>query len=360
MSAVGIIIPSYNSARFLPQTIRSIGEQTFADWKCVIVDDCSRDNSREVAEASFHGDSRFSLLALAENRGASAARNAGVTALGDGARYIIFLDSDDVWNASSLQILVDAMEAHPSWAAVYGNCRIIDHDGKYVANTDVEIAGRERFDYQGGRLVYLIGQSEATVCQLLLRNPVVSPGCLLIRSDVVAKVIAKTSTLFDPRTKYGEDLEAWLRINRAGQIGYVDQNVLDYRLHGCNISNRRWAMALSLRKVRLKALLDPTLDHHEVSQACAGYRAYRKYRVRKELRSAASCFHRRHLRATWHFLGMAAVSGLDILIVVALQAGRSMGILRTGGAALSANAPAASFPSSSTDAEEQNDLVVDS
>jgi glycosyltransferase involved in cell wall biosynthesis len=327
MTAVGIIIPCYNSARFLPQTIQSIREQTFTDWKCVIVDDCSVDNSRDIARSACDGDSRFSLLALTENSGTSSARNAGLAALGDTVRCVIFLDSDDVWNASSLQNLIDAIEGHPAWIAVYGNCRLINQDGAYVGSDEVENAGRERFDFHDGRLVQLTGAAETSFCQFLLRNPVVSPGCLLIRADVIANVTGKSSMLFDPRTKYGEDLGAWLRIRRAGCIGHVDQTVLDYRVHSSNKSNRRLGVAVGVRKVRLKALLDPTLEHDEIRQACAASRAYRRYRIREEIRSAACYLYDRRIRAGVRSSICSVVNAIDMLLILAIQVGHSARIV---------------------------------
>jgi teichuronic acid biosynthesis glycosyltransferase TuaG len=345
MPDVGIIIPSHNAARFLPQTVQSICQQTFAHWTCVIVDDCSLDNSREIIDSCCNRDSRVSLLALAENRGTSAARNAGLAALGKSVQYVIFLDSDDVWNPSSLQVLVDAIEGHPSWAAVYGNCRAINQAGTHIGSKDVDTVSRERFDYQDGRLVRLIGTAETTFCQFLLRNPVVSPGCLLIRAAAIANITEGTSPLFDEKTKYGEDLGAWMRIRRAGCIGYLDQIVLDYRLHGSNKSNRRWRMAVSVRKVRLKALLDPKLKRHELHEACAASRAYRTYRIRGELRAAAKCLRHRRLRAAGRLLVLTVADALDVLIIFAVQMGqRARVFARDGGNAAWRDGPRPSRP----------------
>jgi glycosyltransferase involved in cell wall biosynthesis len=311
MAVIGIIIPCHNSARFLPRTIRSVREQIFTDWKCVIVDDCSTDNSREVAKSSCDGDTRFSLLALAQT-----------------VRYVIFLDSDDVWNASSLRVLVNAIEENPSRVAVYGNCRAINQDGAYCATDEVETVGRERFDYRDGRLVLLMGTAETNFCQFLLRNPVVSPGCLLIRAEVIAKVTENSSKLFDPKTEFGEDLAAWLRIVRAGCVGHLDRTVLDYRLHCSNKSNRRWGVAISVRRVRLKALRDPTLEPHELLRACAAFRAYRKYRIGAEMKSALSCLHRRRFRDVLRLCVCAAVNALDIAMILALQVRPSLPVFR--------------------------------
>jgi glycosyltransferase involved in cell wall biosynthesis len=326
MADVGIVIPSHNSARFLAQTIKSIREQTFANWKCVIVDDCSSDDSREIAKSFCDGDARFSLLPLEENRGTSAARNAGLAGLHDsvygGVRYVVFLDSDDVWNVSSLQALVDAIERHPSWVAVHGNCRLVDRDGTHVRGSDAETASRETFDYHEGRLVRLVGAVETTFCQLLLRNPIVSPGCLLIRADVIERITNKKCTLFDAGMKYVEDLDAWFRIRRVGFIGHLDEIVLDYRRHGSNKSNRHWTMAISMRKVRLRALWDTALGDREFHEACKAFGAYRIDRIRRELGSAASCLRSGQIRAGTILFGCSAFNVFDILTILMIRLAR--------------------------------------
>jgi glycosyltransferase involved in cell wall biosynthesis len=327
MVDVGIIIPSYNSARFLPQTIESVRAQTVFNFKCLIVDDCSTDNSLQIADSLCAGDARFSVLALPKNLGVSGARNAGIAALGQSVQYICFLDSDDMWHPSALQLLVDAIERNPSWVAVYGNCRLVDQDGKYVGSEKIETASRETFDYRDGRLVPLVNATEINFLQFVCRCPVVSPGAMLIRSDIIAKITDNTSVLFDMQRNLAEDLDAWFRLRRAGEIGHVDETVLDYRRHGANTSSRGWHMAINTRQVRLKALSDPAISDGEFHEACGAFRAYRRYRIGKELRSAAACLGSGQISASRRLIGCTFVSAVDILVVRLFQLSRSARML---------------------------------
>ena len=91
---VSIIMPSYNAARFIGESINSVLLQTYSNWELLIVDDCSKDNSVEVVRKFANIDKRVVLFSLEKNVGAAAARNVAIEhAQG---QYIAFLDSDDV------------------------------------------------------------------------------------------------------------------------------------------------------------------------------------------------------------------------------------------------------------------------
>lgn len=100
MAKVSVIIPMYNSEKYIKNTINSVIEQTFNDWELIVVDDGSSDNSIEVAK-SFN-DERIRLIESL-NGGASSARNIGIdNASGE---YITFLDSDDLYDRNYLEKL---------------------------------------------------------------------------------------------------------------------------------------------------------------------------------------------------------------------------------------------------------------
>ncbi len=112
-----IIVPCYNLARWLPETLQSVLDQTMRDWECLIVDDGSTDATAQVAEAWCDRDPRFRLL-YQENQGVAAARDAGAAA-SDG-RYLLFLDADDRIAPGYLEAAVAALEADPDLTLVYG------------------------------------------------------------------------------------------------------------------------------------------------------------------------------------------------------------------------------------------------
>ena len=90
MPEVSIITPSYNSAPFIEESVRSVFSQTFQDWELLIVDDCSKDNSVGIVQELTKIDNRVQLVALQENIGASEARNVAIRKAK--GRYIAFLD----------------------------------------------------------------------------------------------------------------------------------------------------------------------------------------------------------------------------------------------------------------------------
>lgn len=104
---ISVIMPVYNVARFLPACLESLRAQTFRDWSCLLVDDGSSDGSSEICRECAARDARFTVKRT-ENRGASAARNAGLAWAGGDAVY--FCDSDDLLHPDLLAVLAAALE----------------------------------------------------------------------------------------------------------------------------------------------------------------------------------------------------------------------------------------------------------
>lgn len=107
MPVISVVMPMYNSAQYIEQTIRSIQAQTFDDWELLIVDDCSTDGSAEIIENFAATDKRIRLIRLKENVGAAVARNTALDAVT--GRYVAFLDADDEWRPEKLEKQLDFM-----------------------------------------------------------------------------------------------------------------------------------------------------------------------------------------------------------------------------------------------------------
>lgn len=98
---VSIIIPCYNQAQYLPETLQSVLDQTYTNWECIIVNDGSPDTTDEIAQEWLAKDSRYKYI-YQENKGVSSARNLGLEyALGE---FIQFLDSDDIIHYQKLEL----------------------------------------------------------------------------------------------------------------------------------------------------------------------------------------------------------------------------------------------------------------
>jgi len=111
---VSIIVPVYNAAEYLPQTISTVKKQTFKDWELLLVDDCSADESLSVIEECLkqEPDTRIRLIRQKVNQGAAAARNRGLKEAR--GRYIAFLDADDLWLEDKLEEELRFMEKKQS------------------------------------------------------------------------------------------------------------------------------------------------------------------------------------------------------------------------------------------------------
>ena len=90
---VSIIMPSYNTGKFIKETIMSVITQTYTNWELIIVDDCSSDNTDEIVKSIK--DSRIKYLKNEVNSGAAVSRNKALKEVK--GRWIAFLDSDDLW-----------------------------------------------------------------------------------------------------------------------------------------------------------------------------------------------------------------------------------------------------------------------
>lgn len=98
---VSIITPTYNCAKFIARTLDSVQAQTYKNWEMIIVDDCSKDNTKEIVEEYIKNDSRIQYHLLENNSGAAVARTTAMS-LAKG-KYMAFLDSDDIWMPDKLE-----------------------------------------------------------------------------------------------------------------------------------------------------------------------------------------------------------------------------------------------------------------
>lgn len=103
---VSIIMPCFNSEKFIKESINSVLSQTYHDFELIIIDDASKDNSLDIIR-SFN-DHRIKILELTTNQGAGFSRNKGIE-LAQG-RFIAFLDSDDIWHKDKLLLQISFMK----------------------------------------------------------------------------------------------------------------------------------------------------------------------------------------------------------------------------------------------------------
>lgn len=142
---VSIIMPSWNTGRFIAESIQSVINQTYEEWELIIVDDCSTDNTDEVV-ASFKDD-RIKYLKNEKNSGAALTRNRAMReAQGE---WIAFLDSDDLWTSEKLEKQIKFMTDN-GYVLSYTEYEKIDEEDNplniYVTGPDV-VNKRKMYNY---------------------------------------------------------------------------------------------------------------------------------------------------------------------------------------------------------------------
>lgn len=142
---VSIIMPNYNGAKYVKETIESVLAQTYQNWEILFVDDCSTDNSLEIVQ-SFQ-EARIRILKNGKNSGAAASRNYALREAK--GKWIAFLDSDDIWLPEKLEKQIAFMKEN-NYAFSYTEYEEIDQKsvslGKYITGPN-KITKRKMFNY---------------------------------------------------------------------------------------------------------------------------------------------------------------------------------------------------------------------
>jgi glycosyltransferase involved in cell wall biosynthesis len=262
---VSIVVPAYNRERFLSATLDSALAQTFRDWELVVFDDGSTDATFDIAVSYANRDVRI-RAERGPNGGVAAARNRGYAATDPRSEFVIFLDSDDVWDTGALETLVDQLELHPSYSSAHCVARCIDTAGRQPDGDGLETWMRYRTELRAGQITQLDPDEPTTFAAVVRENWIVTPGTHLIRRKVLDMVGE-----FDAATDPADDWDMAIRISRVGDIGFVDRPLLSWRQHPNSLTavSPRWRRAHF--RVRSKTLTDRT---NTPSQATAARLAY--------------------------------------------------------------------------------------
>jgi teichuronic acid biosynthesis glycosyltransferase TuaG len=210
---VSIITPSYNSEKFIRDTIESVLFQTYKNWEMIIVDDVSPDNSNEIIEKYSKKDSRIKLIKLEKNSGPAVARNRAIQEAK--GRYIAFLDADDLWKPEKLEKQIKFME-EKNCALSYSTYETMSEEGvlqnKYI-NPPLKISYKD----------------------LLKSNYI---GCLTAIYDT-----QKIGKVYMPNISKRQDYGLWLKILRKTHFAYgMDESLAVYRIRSNSVSSNKFKL----------------------------------------------------------------------------------------------------------------------
>ena len=105
-TSVDIILPNYNSSQFIAKTIKSVQNQSFKNWKLIIVDDCSDTKTKKILKR-YSKNKKIKIYWMKKNRGAAYCRNLGLKK--SNSNFIAFIDSDDLWKKNKLDLQINYM-----------------------------------------------------------------------------------------------------------------------------------------------------------------------------------------------------------------------------------------------------------
>lgn len=134
LPAISVVVTCYNCRDYIGDAIRSVARQSLRDWECVVVDDCSTDDSASIVQQTLVelADPRLRLVRLEKNVGQTGATRRGLAETR--ATFVCFLDSDDLWNDDFLERNL-AAHLNETYAVGFTACnaRLIDGQGKLIA-----------------------------------------------------------------------------------------------------------------------------------------------------------------------------------------------------------------------------------
>lgn len=224
---VSVLLPVYNGSLYLRSAIESIMSQDFRDYELLIVDDGSKDNSRDIVQS--YDDTRIKLIVNERNLGLSRTLNRGLAVARGG--YVARMDADDICDPQRLSSQLIFMEANP----------------------DVAVCGCLMRSFEKPGVVYHFPKTQETHFHLLYGPPVAHPTAM-VRSSVLKKYDLSYNPLFSS----AQDYDLWSRLADVAKIANLDSVLMSYRSHIGQISNQRRSEQNSfadiVRKRELKKL----------------------------------------------------------------------------------------------------------
>ena len=218
--SISVVMPVYNAARFLRESIDSVLGQTYTHFELILIDDCSTDNSYEILCEYAQKDSRVRVYKNERNMGVSYTRNFGVNnAQFD---YIALIDSDDMWSAEKLQKQVALIATYP--------------------DTDLCYTGSAFVDTNGEKSSFVFKVPTSVTYKKLLKQNVISCSSVLIKRDLLIKYPMAHDDMH-------EDFATWLSVLKNGGIARgVDEPLLIYRVvKGSKSGNKFRSMIMNYR-----------------------------------------------------------------------------------------------------------------
>ncbi|NJN08500.1 MAG: glycosyltransferase [Richelia sp. RM1_1_1] len=218
---ISVIIPAYNAAKTIQETVMSVLNQTFSNLELIVINDGSQDSTLEVL--SSIKDSRLQVF-FYENAGISMARNRGIERAS--GEFISFLDADDIWTPDKLEAQLTALEKNPQAGVAYSWVDYIDEYGNF---------------FHPGNHITINGSAYE---KMLVQNILENGSNPLIRREALTEVGG-----FDSSLTPTEDWDMWLRLAQHYDFVTVPSVQILYRISSRSASTNIVKMENSCLKL---------------------------------------------------------------------------------------------------------------
>jgi glycosyltransferase involved in cell wall biosynthesis len=236
---VSIIIPTFNRAKHLKQTLESVAKQSYKQWECLVCDDGSTDGTAELIRTFSATDNRispltgdrFGLPAGPRNRGMHAARG----------EWVAFLDDDDLWHPTKLETQLKLIRGE-GW--------------DFIATSAVKVPDSDSSPFAGGEDDENISVNVLLVDPLRDGNPIVNSS-VMVRTELVRRVGGQNES---PLYRAVEDFDLWARLHSSGvalrimggrplvgyRVGEPNSISATHRVREPDVVRQRWAQIVIL------------------------------------------------------------------------------------------------------------------
>lgn len=211
---VSVVIPAYNAANTLKETVQSVFEQTFQDFEIIIVDDGSKDDTLQTANSIAENDSRVRVISQ-KNGGAASARNTGIRAAK--GEYIALVDADDLWLPHKLERQIEVLENKNS----DGNEVFAVQAGAFFVNNDLEVISVRP----------CVPSKDALLETLLFRNMPSNMSTLVIKRSKFDEI-----GYFDTELEILEEWDMAIKVARYCNLVSIEEPLSLYRVFEGNRS----------------------------------------------------------------------------------------------------------------------------
>ena len=219
---VSVLMPVYNTERYVAQAVESILSQTFKDFEFIIIDDGSTDTSLKILKKYAAQDQRIRLISR-ENKGVVRTRNELLEQAS--GEFVAVMDADDVAFPERLALQVEFLRVNLDVVCVGGAHEVIDQNGRLLTRLPLPEHDQE--------IQELALAGHGSIC-----NP-----CAMMRRTALLEISGYDETLL-----CAEDLDVWLRLGEVGKLANLKQTILKYRLLESSISQQHGVLQRQVAK----------------------------------------------------------------------------------------------------------------